>query len=326
MDRNFLEQRAGLEGKTILVLGGAGGLGRACVEDLGRSGATLVVCDRDAPSLEAISEWAHDADIRLRATEGDVRNASVLDRVFAELDQEFGRLDVLINVVGGTFHQPFEASTAKGWDVLIRTNFTWLLTSTQMAIPRMRSAGGGSIINLTSIEAHRAAPKFCRLCGHESGRGELQPEPRGRDGTRWNPDQLYCGGPRSDRATSGDRPSLRAAFHRSGGNRHSHGSVGYLCRYRWVRHVSCVGSLRVRDRHDIASRRRRSCRVGMVELARGRMVESPSRVGSAAPRKRRALSHSYWMQALPNSSMNAVCSAGVCVSARTIIHVTPASA
>ena len=160
MDRNFLEQRAGLDGKTILVLGGAGGLGRACVEDLGRSGATLVVCDRDAPSLEAISEWAHDADIRLRATEGDVRNAPVLDRVFAELDQEFGRLDVLINVVGGTFHQPFEASTAKGWDVLIRTNFTWLLTSTQMAIPRMRSAGGGSIINLTSIEAHRAAPNF----------------------------------------------------------------------------------------------------------------------------------------------------------------------
>ena len=68
-------------------------------------------------------------------------------------------MDVLVNVVGGTFRQPFTESVPKGWEALIRTNFTWLLHSTQLAVDRMRP-GGGSIINLTSIEAHRAAPGF----------------------------------------------------------------------------------------------------------------------------------------------------------------------
>jgi NAD(P)-dependent dehydrogenase (short-subunit alcohol dehydrogenase family) len=65
----------------------------------------------------------------------------------------------VINVVGGTFRQPFEESNPRGWDALIRTNFTWLLHSTQLAVARMRPHGG-SIINITSIEAHRAAPGF----------------------------------------------------------------------------------------------------------------------------------------------------------------------
>jgi NAD(P)-dependent dehydrogenase (short-subunit alcohol dehydrogenase family) len=72
-----------------------------------------------------------------------------------------GHLDVLVNVVGGTFKQPFADTRPRGWDALIRANFTWLLHSTHLAIPLMRRTGsGGSIINVTSIEAHRAAPTF----------------------------------------------------------------------------------------------------------------------------------------------------------------------
>jgi NAD(P)-dependent dehydrogenase (short-subunit alcohol dehydrogenase family) len=156
----FLDARARLVGRAAVVIGGAGGLGRACVEDLGRCGVELTVCDRDTTALESISAWAHEDDVTINTIEGDGRDPAVLERIFTSHDRRFSRLDVLVNVVGGTFRQPFEENTAKGWDALIRTNFTWLLTSTQMAIPRMRAAGGGSIVNLTSIEAHRAAPNF----------------------------------------------------------------------------------------------------------------------------------------------------------------------
>jgi NAD(P)-dependent dehydrogenase (short-subunit alcohol dehydrogenase family) len=75
---------------------------------------------------------------------------------------------VLINVVGGTFRQPFEESNSRGWDALIKTNFTWLLHSTQLAVARMQT-GGGSIINITSIEAHRAAPGYAVYAAMKAG-------------------------------------------------------------------------------------------------------------------------------------------------------------
>lgn len=99
----------------------------------------------------------------------DARDPEALAAFFAQVDEHYGgQLDVLVNVVGGTFHQAFEESSPRGWDALIRTNFTWLLHSTQMAIPRM-GAGGGSIINITSIEGHRAAPGYAVYAAMKAG-------------------------------------------------------------------------------------------------------------------------------------------------------------
>lgn len=92
---------------------------------------------------------------------GDARDPDVLDALFAAVDERWGRLDTVVNVVGGTFRGAFEHQPAKAWDALIRTNLTHVFHSTSRAIPRIRAGGrGGSIISLTTIEAHRAAPNF----------------------------------------------------------------------------------------------------------------------------------------------------------------------
>jgi NAD(P)-dependent dehydrogenase (short-subunit alcohol dehydrogenase family) len=66
-----------------------------------------------------------------------------------------------VNVVGGTFRAPFTETGPKGWDALLRTNLTHVLHASRLAVPRIRAGGrGGSIINITTIEAHRAAPGF----------------------------------------------------------------------------------------------------------------------------------------------------------------------
>ena len=155
-----VDQRAGLAGRVAMVVGGAGGLGRACVDDLAAAGVELVVCDRDRAALAAMAARSPSGGARLVTVEGDARDPDSLESFFAEADDAFGRLDVLVNVVGGTFHQPFLDSNPRGWDGLIRTNFSWLLTAVQLAAPRMRAAGGGSIINFTTSEAHHAAPGF----------------------------------------------------------------------------------------------------------------------------------------------------------------------
>jgi 3-oxoacyl-[acyl-carrier protein] reductase len=157
---SYLDERADLGGRVAIVVGGGGGLGRACAVDLGGAGMRLALCDKDADALAATAAGISDAGGEVMAGELDAREPEELAAFFAEVDERYGgQLDVLVNVVGGTFRQSFDESSPRGWDALIRTNFTWLLHSTQMAIPRMVPSGG-SIINITSIEGHRAAPGY----------------------------------------------------------------------------------------------------------------------------------------------------------------------
>jgi 3-oxoacyl-[acyl-carrier protein] reductase len=90
--------------------------------------------------------------------------------VFTAVDDRWGRLDTLVNVVGGTFRAPFTETTPKGWDALLRTNLLSVLHSCSLAAPRMTASGrGGSIVNLTTIEAHRAAPGFAVYSAAKAG-------------------------------------------------------------------------------------------------------------------------------------------------------------
>ena len=158
---SYLDDRADLAGRVAVVVGGGGGIGRACAVDLGRAGMHLALCDKDGGALSEVAAMLADAGTEVMTAELDARDADAVSEFFAGADTRFGsRCDVLVNVVGGTFRQPFAESNPRGWDALIRTNFTWLLHSTQLAVSRMQPRGGGSIINITSIEGHRAAPGY----------------------------------------------------------------------------------------------------------------------------------------------------------------------
>jgi 3-oxoacyl-[acyl-carrier protein] reductase len=157
---SYLDDRADLAGRVAVIVGGGGGLGRACAVDLAGAGMKMALCDRDAAGLGETAQQITEAGGEVMATELDARDTDALTAFFEEVDARYGaRCDTLVNVVGGTFKQPFTESNPRGWDALMRTNFTWLLHSTQLAVVRMRP-DGGSIINITSIEAHRAAPGF----------------------------------------------------------------------------------------------------------------------------------------------------------------------
>jgi 3-oxoacyl-[acyl-carrier protein] reductase len=150
------EERSGLAGRTAVVTGGAGGLGEAITADLAANGVNVAVIDRDSAACERLGE-SH-PDVLVQA--GDAREPEQLETLFAAADTRWGHLDVLVNVVGGTFRAPFTDTSPRGWDALIRSNLTHVLHACSFAIEPMKEAGGGSIINLTTIEAHRAAPNF----------------------------------------------------------------------------------------------------------------------------------------------------------------------
>ncbi|MEV4235488.1 SDR family NAD(P)-dependent oxidoreductase [Nocardia sp. NPDC050408] len=155
----WFEQRGGLDGTVAVITGGAGGLGQAIVRDLVANGVRPAVLDLDAEAAEALRRSMADRDALVQV--GDARDPDTLTALFAAVDERWGRLDILVNVVGGTFRAPFTDTTPKGWDALLRTNLLHVFHACALAVPRMQAGGrGGSIVNITTIEAHRAAPGF----------------------------------------------------------------------------------------------------------------------------------------------------------------------
>jgi NAD(P)-dependent dehydrogenase (short-subunit alcohol dehydrogenase family) len=118
----------------------------------------LAILDNDPAAVAAISaDLGPDALIM----NGDAREAATLEALFVDVDERWGRVDTLVNVPGGTFRADFVNTNPRGWDALLRTNLLHVLHACSLAAPRMQAGGrGGSIINLTTIECHRAAPGF----------------------------------------------------------------------------------------------------------------------------------------------------------------------
>lgn len=157
---SWFDERSGLSGSVAVVTGGAGGLGLGIVEDLVANGVRPAVIDIDPGATAELRTTLGARGLDALVHDGDARDESALAALFAEVDERWGRLDTLVNVVGGTFRAAFADSRPKGWDALLRANLWPVLHACALAVPRMRAGGGGSIVNITTIEAHRAAPGF----------------------------------------------------------------------------------------------------------------------------------------------------------------------
>lgn len=148
-----------LDGRVAVVTGAAAGIGRACARALGAFGADLALCDRDETGLEAVVEELRAGGIRVHGGVLDVRDAATASVWVGEAGERLGPIDVLVNNAGGGFHAPFLDLGATAQEALVRENFTSVTTLVRATVPLVPDRGG-SIVNITSIEAHRGAPGY----------------------------------------------------------------------------------------------------------------------------------------------------------------------
>lgn len=148
-----------LTDRVAVVTGAAVGIGEAIATAFARFGAHVAICDRDVENLDATASEVEAAGRRVLAAELDVRDGDAVTTFFDQVKAEFGNVDILVNNAGGGFYANFMDVTAKGQDSLVRENFVSVTHFIRGVVPLMPKRGG-SIINLTSIEAHRAAPGF----------------------------------------------------------------------------------------------------------------------------------------------------------------------
>ena len=148
-----------LTDRVAIVTGAANGIGEATAIAFARFGAHLAVCDRDVPNLDATVDAIAAEGRRVVGAELDVRDGDGVRSFLDVVAGEFGHVDILVNNAGGGFNALFLDVNDKGQDALIRENFSSVTHCIRACVPKMPSTGG-SIVNITSIEAHRAAPGY----------------------------------------------------------------------------------------------------------------------------------------------------------------------
>lgn len=158
-----------LEGKACLVTGTASGIGAAIADRFAREGGRLICVDRDAEQLSAPVD-----SIRIHGGEAQAVLADVSDRgqIGAAVDrcvEAYGMVDVLVNNAGvnlpGIFHQADDATI----DRTLNVNLKGPIYGCQAAIPHMLQHGGGSIVNISSVNGVVAEPLLTIYAASKGG-------------------------------------------------------------------------------------------------------------------------------------------------------------
>ncbi len=144
-----------VDGKVALIGGGGGAIGSALAVALGAAGASVVLAGRTVVSLEMAADAVREAGAQSLAVAGDLTQEADCERIVAATLERFGRLDIVVNAVGGgagTALHPAERYPLAEWNRIVDLNLKSTLLPTQAAVRAMIAGGrGGRVLNISSV-------------------------------------------------------------------------------------------------------------------------------------------------------------------------------
>jgi len=159
-----------LTDQVAIVTGGGAGIGRGVALEMASVGADVVVVDNIPERAEEVAARVRELGRRALAAPADVMDSDQVRAVVAKADETFGRVDILVNNAGGVTARKFLDQSERSWRRHIDLNLISMLAATHAAAPIMiRGGRGGSIINVSSIEGSRAAPRFSVYAACKAG-------------------------------------------------------------------------------------------------------------------------------------------------------------
>lgn len=141
-----------LSGKVAIVTGGGAGIGRAICERFAADGASVVVAELDANLGRETAEMIGKNKGKARFTHTDIKNEESIKDLIAETVSAFGGLNLLVNNAGAFVIRDVNA-TAEEWDTMLHTNIRGTAFCVKHALPELKKAGGGAIVNIGSISS-----------------------------------------------------------------------------------------------------------------------------------------------------------------------------
>jgi NAD(P)-dependent dehydrogenase (short-subunit alcohol dehydrogenase family) len=160
----YLESLLGLENRVAVVTGSTGGLGRAIVETLAKSGCRVVVNGRyeekTAKAAQEVIETCELDPSDVLAAHGDTSDPEQAKIIVRKIEKTFGKLDILVNNAGmnlpeGSFEDQY---SPKNWDKIQKVNICGPMNMVHACLPLLRKSENGRIINLSSMIAHVGSP------------------------------------------------------------------------------------------------------------------------------------------------------------------------
>ncbi len=143
-----------MQGKRVLITAGAGGIGRVMTKTFAEAGAKVHICDVVQAAVDETSK-----SLSVTATLCDVSNLEQVDRMFSDVRTHLGGLDVMINnagIAGPTGR--VEEISIEDWQRCIEIDLNGMFYCTRLAVPMLKAAGGGSIVNLSSAAGRLGFP------------------------------------------------------------------------------------------------------------------------------------------------------------------------
>ncbi|MBQ0798657.1 MAG: glucose 1-dehydrogenase [Porticoccaceae bacterium] len=149
-----------VQDKVALITGGTAGIGYASAELICREGGKVVITDLRPAEGEASAQKLRDQGYDAMFVEQDVTDETRWEEVMAEVVKRHGRLDILVNNAGVGIETDLEESDLAHWRFVNGVNMEAVFMGTKNAVKQMKLNGGGSIINISSIEGLVGDPRF----------------------------------------------------------------------------------------------------------------------------------------------------------------------
>mgnify|MGYP000940833697 FL=1 len=177
-----------LDGRRALVTGGNSGIGEAMAHALGLAGARVLLVARRQAELQAAAQRLRADGIQADTLPADLADTAALQSAAAAAEAALGGVDILVNAAGVNLRQPFEAVTPEAWQTQIALHLGAPFFLTQALAPGMKQRRWGRIINIASLQSHRA---FANSAPYGAGKGGVVQLTRAI-AQAWSPHGITC--------------------------------------------------------------------------------------------------------------------------------------
>jgi glucose 1-dehydrogenase len=161
-----------LQGRNAIVTGGSSGIGKATAVRLAAEAASVAVnfySDHEAGDANKVVDTVHNAGGKAIAVQGDVGNEAEVTAMMSTVASAFGGLDLLVNNAGIEQQVPLLEMPLEVWNAVLRTNLTGAFLCLREAEKLMAEAGGGVIVNMSSVHEFIPWPGFAHYCATKGG-------------------------------------------------------------------------------------------------------------------------------------------------------------
>lgn len=158
-----------LTGKAAFITGGGTGIGRACATLFAAEGAKVAIAARRRERLDATAKEIRASGGEALAIECDITSRTSVERALQETEKRFGKLNIVVNNAGAVHVGSAEETSDEDWNRVISTNLTGTFLVSRAAVPMLRRASGGSIVNIGSYLGLVGLPQRAAYAASKGG-------------------------------------------------------------------------------------------------------------------------------------------------------------